>query len=173
MDCHQNDRQLMHVLPRLFNNRIKNTFLILKHDRNVKEHANQIWMLISVLIFTSTDCCKRSICLFTSLSATPKKKEVVIKGQAIQFPYEQGQKDKCCTKQYPWNIKSEKKQTPLKFGKFRCSGRVGSSCSIGSTRRIIHVKNPMISHEINNKCSSSHRLVPLLVRGRLHISTSH
>ena len=39
-------------------------------------------------------------------------------------------------------------QVSLKTGgELRCSGRVGSSCSIGGTRRVNLVTNPVISHE--------------------------
>ena len=39
-------------------------------------------------------------------------------------------------------------RTPLTTGgELRCSGRVGSSCSTGGTRRVTLLSNPVISHE--------------------------
>ena len=39
-------------------------------------------------------------------------------------------------------------RTPLKTGvELGCSGKVGSSCSTGDTRRVYLVTNPFISHE--------------------------
>jgi len=61
-----------------------------------------------------------------------------------------GQKDK----QRPAKHCTEKKgkdrstRTPLKTGReFRCSGRIGSSCSTIGTRRATLVTNPVIRNE--------------------------
>jgi hypothetical protein len=44
-------------------------------------------------------------------------------------------------------------QTTLKTGgELRCSGRVGSSCSTGGTRRFNLVTNPVMNEQRTGKC---------------------
>ena len=62
-----------------------------------------------------------------------------------------GQKEKYkqWSTKHIYKTKNRITRTPLKTGdELRCSGRVGSSCSISSTRRRVQlVTNPVISHE--------------------------
>ena len=73
-------------------------------------------------------------------------RHVYVEGQTIQWP-----KDKR-TNNNLQNITQKTKdkvtRTPLKtWGELRCSGRVGSSCSINGTHRVTLVTYPMVSHE--------------------------
>jgi hypothetical protein len=68
--------------------------------------------------------------------------------QRTQWPKEKVQKDKQRSTKHTYKIKDRVTRTPVKTGaKLRCSGRVGSSCSISGTRRVNLVTNPVISRE--------------------------
>ena len=61
---------------------------------------------------------------------------------------EKVQKDKQRSTKHIYNTKDRVTRTPLtNGGELRCSGRVGSSCSTGGTRRVNLVTNPVISRE--------------------------
>jgi len=60
----------------------------------------------------------------------------------------QEKKDKQRSKKHTNKTKSRVTRTPLKTGgELKCSGRVSSSCSTSSTRRVNLVTNPGIRHE--------------------------
>ena len=68
--------------------------------------------------------------------------------QTTQWPKEKVQKDKQRSTNHTYKTKDRVTQTPRKTGsELRCSGRVGSSCSISGTCRVNLVTNPVISHE--------------------------
>ena len=68
--------------------------------------------------------------------------------QTTQWPKEKVQKDKQRSTKNTYRPKDRVTRTPLKIGgEFRCSGRVGSSCSTSGTRRVNLVTNPVISRE--------------------------
>jgi hypothetical protein len=59
--------------------------------------------------------------------------------QTTQWPTEKVQKDKQRSTKHTHKTKDRVTQTPLKtWGEFRCSGRVGSSCSTSFTCRVNH-----------------------------------
>ena len=71
-----------------------------------------------------------------------------IEGQTTQWPKEKVQKDKQRSTIHTFKTKDRVAGIPLKTGgELRCSGRVGSSCSTGGTRRVNLVTNPLISNE--------------------------
>jgi hypothetical protein len=68
--------------------------------------------------------------------------------QTTQWPKEKVQKDKQRSTKHTHKTKDRVTKTPLKTGgEFRCSWRVGSSCSTSDTYRVYLVINPVISHE--------------------------
>jgi len=68
--------------------------------------------------------------------------------QITQWPKEKVQKDKQLSKTHTYQTKDRVTRTPLKTrGELRCSGRVSSSCSTSSPRRVNLVTNPIISRE--------------------------
>ena len=59
-----------------------------------------------------------------------------------------GQKDKQRPTQHTHKTKDRVTQNPQKTGsELKCSGRLSSSCSTSSTRRLNLVTKPVISHE--------------------------
>ena len=72
---------------------------------------------------------------------------LIEEGQTTQWPKEQKYKQR--STKHTWHkTKDRVTWTPLKTGgEFRCSGKVGISCSTNSTRRVNLVTNPVISHE--------------------------
>jgi hypothetical protein len=71
-----------------------------------------------------------------------------------QWSKEKVQKDKQRLTKHTYKTKDRATRTPLKTGcEFRCSGRVGSSCSTSGTRRVNLVTNPVISRDVCHACS--------------------
>ena len=72
----------------------------------------------------------------------------------IQWPKEKVRKDKQRSTKHTYKTKDRVTRTPLNTGgEFRCSGRVSSSCSTSSTRRVNLVTNPVISRDVCHACS--------------------
>jgi hypothetical protein len=68
--------------------------------------------------------------------------------QTTQWPIEKVQKDKQRSTKHTYKTKDRVTRTPLKTGgELGCSGRVSSSCSTSSPRRVNLVTNPVISRE--------------------------
>ena len=67
--------------------------------------------------------------------------------QTTQWPKEKVQKDKQRSTKHTYKTKDRVTRTPLEPGsEFRCSGRVGSSCSTSDTRRVNLVTNPVLKY---------------------------